>query len=50
MASNEEILTGLADIVEEVAGVAVASMRHHENLVGAMISGRKRSPEQGDIG
>lgn len=37
-------------VLGHLAGVAVASMRHHENLVGAMISGRKRSPEQGDIG
>ena len=30
-------------------GVAVASARQHENLVGAMFSGRKRPPAPGDV-
>ena len=33
-----------------VAGIAYASLRHHENLVGSMLSGDKRAPRGSDIG
>lgn len=41
------LLLGL--IALHVAGVATASWRHRENLVAAMIDGRKRPPAAGDV-
>lgn len=46
-----ETLTNIALllIAFHVGGVVLASIRHRENLIGAMFTGKKRAPEDGDV-
>ena len=39
----------VALVVVHLGGVAQASLRHHENLVQAMLVGTKRPAEPGDV-
>ena len=50
----EDLHEALADALVALAllhvgGVVYASLRHRENLVGAMLTGRKRPPAAGDV-
>jgi cytochrome b len=50
----EDLHTGLTNVLIalvalHIAGVIFSSLRHGENLVAAMVHGRKRAPRDGDI-
>ena len=50
----QELHEALADLLVALAllhigGVVYSSLRHRENLVGAMFTGRKRPPAAGDV-
>jgi len=47
---HEAAANGMLVLVAvHVGGVLISSFRHHENLIRAMISGRKVSPSPGDV-
>ena len=46
---NAFAISLLALVAIHVTGVVVISLRHRENLVAAMLHGRKRPPSEGDI-
>ena len=47
---HEALADGLVALaLLHVAGVVYSSLRHRENLVAAMIAGRKRPPAAGDV-
>lgn len=51
MAFIHQTLTNisLVLIAFHVGGVILASIRHRENLIGAMVTGKKRTPDDGDV-
>jgi cytochrome b len=48
--THEALADALAVLaIVHVAGIAYMSLRHRENLVAAMVTGRKRAPRPGDV-